>query len=107
MRKQEGKYGYIRDKLTSPSFPRTSYMRRGYYNLFFETMFQASEEYREHSTHKTQRAKRTRQKQEQRIVEQHSSTIQESSTVSKKNFDVVRLNNILLPLLEGTVTCKC
>lgn len=107
MRKQEGKYGYIRGKLTSPSFPRTSYMRRGYYNLFFETMFQASEEYREHSTHKTQRAKRTKQKQEQRIVEQHSSTIQESSTVSKKNFDVVRLNNILLPLLEGTVTCKC
>ncbi|XP_061930039.1 filamin-A isoform X2 [Apis cerana] len=68
--------------------------------------FTASEEYREHSTHKTQRAKRTRQKQEQRIVEQHSSTIQESSTVSKKNFDVVRLNNILLPLLEGTVTSE-
>ncbi|XP_043802398.1 filamin-A isoform X1 [Apis laboriosa] len=68
--------------------------------------FTASEEYREHSTHKTQRARRTRQKQEQRIVEQHSSTIQESSIVSKKNFDVVRLNNILLPLLEGTVTSE-
>ena len=70
-------------------------------------MFQASEEYREHSTHKTHRAKRTRQKQEQHIVEQHSSTVQESSSVStKKNFNEVRLNNILLPLLDGTVTCE-
>ncbi|KAK9301495.1 hypothetical protein QLX08_006128 [Tetragonisca angustula] len=69
--------------------------------------FTASEEYREHSTHKTHRAKRTRQNQEQHIVEQHSSTVQESSSVStKKNFNEVRLNNILLPLLDGTVTSE-
>ncbi|XP_043522612.1 filamin-A isoform X2 [Frieseomelitta varia] len=69
--------------------------------------FTASEEYREHSTHKTHRAKKTRQKQEQHIVEQHSSTVQESSSVStKKNFNEVRLNNILLPLLDGTVTSE-
>ncbi|CAD1476979.1 unnamed protein product, partial [Heterotrigona itama] len=65
--------------------------------------FTASEEYRERSTHKSHRAKRTRQKQEQHVVEQHSSTVQESSSVStKKNFNEVRLNNILLPLLDGT-----
>lgn len=73
----------------------------------FKTLFQASEEYREHSTHKTHRAKKTRQKQEQHVVKQHSSTVQESSSVStRKNFNEVRLNNILLPLLDGTVTCK-
>ncbi|XP_071870651.1 filamin A protein cher isoform X5 [Bombus fervidus] len=68
--------------------------------------FTASEEYREHSTHKTHRAKRTKQKQEQHVVTQHSSTVQESSSVSTKNFNEVRLNNILLPLLDGTVTSE-
>ncbi|XP_017790600.1 PREDICTED: filamin-A [Habropoda laboriosa] len=67
--------------------------------------FTASEEYREHSTHKTHRAKRTRQKQEQR-VEQHSSSVQESSSVSKKNFNVIRLNNIPLSLAGGNVTSE-
>jgi len=81
------------------------------------TTFQASEEYREHSTHKTQRARKTRQKQNQHVVEQRSTTLQESSTVttkrssqqelSKKNFNVIRLNSIPLPLPSGgTVTCK-
>ncbi|XP_033186873.1 filamin A protein cher isoform X3 [Bombus vancouverensis nearcticus] len=69
--------------------------------------FTASEEYREHSTHKTHRAKRTRQKEEQHVVKQHSSTVEESSSVStRKNFNEVRLNNILLPLLDGTVTSE-
>ncbi|CAK9811186.1 cher [Anthophora plagiata] len=67
--------------------------------------FTASEEYREHSTHKTHRAKRSRQKQEQR-VEQHSSSVQESSSVSKKNFNVIRLNNIPLSLAGGNVTSE-
>ncbi|XP_076762357.1 filamin-A-like isoform X2 [Xylocopa sonorina] len=68
--------------------------------------FTASEEYREHSTHKTHRARRSRQKQEQRVVEQHSSTVQESSSVSKKNFNVIRLNSIPLPALGGKVTSE-
>lgn len=79
--------------------------------------FQASEEYRERSTHKTQRARKTQQRQNQHVVEQHSTTVQESSTVttkrssqqelSKKNFNVIRLNSIPLPLASGgTVTCK-
>ncbi|XP_036141494.1 filamin-A isoform X3 [Monomorium pharaonis] len=79
--------------------------------------FTASEEYREHSTHKTQRARKTRQRQNQHIVEQHSTTLQESSTVttkrssqqelSKKNFNVIRLNSIPLPIASGgTVTSE-
>ncbi|XP_076163878.1 filamin A protein cher isoform X2 [Ptiloglossa arizonensis] len=67
--------------------------------------FTASEEYREESTHKTQIAKRSRQKQEQR-VEQYSTSIQEGSSVSKKNFNVIWLNNIPLPLSGGTVTSE-
>lgn len=79
---------------------------------------QASEEYREHSTHKTQRARKSRQRQNQHVVEQRSTTLQESSTVttkrstssqqelSKKNFNVIRLNSIPLPLAGGTVTCE-
>ncbi|KAG7210743.1 hypothetical protein KM043_012240 [Ampulex compressa] len=80
---------------------------------------QASEEYREHSTHKTQRGKQSRRRQEQRVVEQHSTSIQESSSVttkrstssqqdlSKKNFNVIRLNSIPLPLAGGgTVTSE-
>ncbi|XP_029167598.1 filamin-A isoform X3 [Nylanderia fulva] len=73
--------------------------------------FTASEEYREHSTHKTQRARKSRQRQNQHVVEQRSTTLQESSTVttkrssqqelSKKNFNVIRLNSIPLPLLSG------
>ncbi|XP_018353105.1 PREDICTED: filamin-A isoform X4 [Trachymyrmex septentrionalis] len=79
--------------------------------------FTASEEYREHSTHKTQRGRKTRQKQNQHVVEQRSTTLQESSTVttkrssqqelSKKNFNVIRLNSIPLPLPSGgTVTSE-
>ncbi|XP_072751172.1 filamin-like isoform X3 [Anoplolepis gracilipes] len=73
--------------------------------------FTASEEYREHSTHKTQRARKSRQRQNQHLVEQRSTTLQESSTVttkrssqqelSKKNFNVIRLNSIPLPLASG------
>jgi len=81
------------------------------------TTFQASEEYREHSTHKTQRARKTQQRQNQHVVEQRSTTLQESSTVttkrssqqelSQKNFNVIRLNSIPLPFSGGgTVTCK-
>ncbi|XP_076390473.1 filamin A protein cher isoform X4 [Megachile rotundata] len=66
--------------------------------------FTASEEYREHSTHKTHRARKTRQRQEQRV--EHSSTVQESSSVTKKNFNVIRLNNIRLPVAGGTVTSE-
>ncbi|XP_011868573.1 PREDICTED: filamin-A isoform X2 [Vollenhovia emeryi] len=79
--------------------------------------FTASEEYREHSTHKTQRARKTQQRQNQHVVEQRSTTVQESSTVttkrssqqevSKKNFNVIRLNSIPLPLASGgTVTSE-
>ncbi|XP_025994672.1 filamin-A isoform X4 [Solenopsis invicta] len=79
--------------------------------------FTASEEYREHSTHKTQRARKTQHKQNQHIVEQRSTTLQESSTVttkrssqqelSKKNFNVIRLNSIPLPIASGgTVTSE-
>ncbi|XP_043250798.1 filamin-A isoform X3 [Colletes gigas] len=67
--------------------------------------FTASEEYREQSTHKIQRAKRTQQKEEQHVSEQHSSSVQESS-VQKKNFNEIRLNNIPLPSLGGTVTSE-
>ncbi|XP_029678435.1 filamin-A isoform X1 [Formica exsecta] len=73
--------------------------------------FTASEEYREHSTHKTQRARKSQQRQNQHVVEQRSTTLQESSTVttkrssqqelSKKNFNVIRLNSIPLPLASG------
>ncbi|XP_020279518.1 filamin-A isoform X4 [Pseudomyrmex gracilis] len=79
--------------------------------------FTASEEYREHSTHKTQRARKSRQKQNQHVVEQRTTTLQESSTVttkrssqqdlSKKNFNVIRLNSIPLPVASGgTVTSE-
>ncbi|XP_026824513.1 filamin-A isoform X4 [Ooceraea biroi] len=79
--------------------------------------FTASEEYREHSTHKTQRARKTQQRQNQHVVEQRSTTVQESSTVttkrssqqelSKKNFNVIRLNSIPLPFAGGgTVTSE-
>ncbi|KAL0108256.1 hypothetical protein PUN28_015064 [Cardiocondyla obscurior] len=79
--------------------------------------FTASEEYREHSTHKTQRARKTRQRQNQHVVEQRSTILQESSTVttkrssqqelSKKNFNVIRLNSIPLPIASGgTVTSE-
>ncbi|XP_035726883.1 filamin-A-like isoform X5 [Vespa mandarinia] len=80
--------------------------------------FTASEEYREHSTHKTHRGKKSRQRQEQHVVEQRSTSIQESSTVttkssttnqqnlSKKNFNGIRLNGIPLPLSSGTVTSE-
>ncbi|XP_025155051.1 filamin-A isoform X3 [Harpegnathos saltator] len=79
--------------------------------------FTASEEYREHSTHKTQRARKSRQRQNQHVVEQCSTTLQESSTVttkrssqqelSKKNFNLIRLNSIPLPLAGGgTVTSE-
>ncbi|XP_032664758.1 filamin-A isoform X3 [Odontomachus brunneus] len=78
--------------------------------------FTASEEYREHNTHKTQRARKLRQRQNQHVVEQCSTTLQESSTVttkrssqqelSKKNFNVIRLNSIPLPLAGGTVTSE-
>lgn len=86
-------------------------------DFLVSTSFQASEEYREHSTHKTQRARKTQQRQNQHVVEQRSTTLQESSIVttkrssqqelSKKNFNVIRLNSIPLPLASGgTVTCK-
>ncbi|XP_051163533.1 filamin-A isoform X2 [Leptopilina boulardi] len=77
--------------------------------------FTASEEYREQSTHKTHRAKKTKQSQEQRVVEQHSSSVQESVSVTKrsttkdssqKKFNVVRLNNIPLPSTSGKVTSE-
>ncbi|XP_011631142.1 filamin-A isoform X3 [Pogonomyrmex barbatus] len=80
--------------------------------------FTASEEYREHSTHKTQRGRKSRQRQNQHVVEQRSSsTLQESSTVttkrssqqelSKKNFNLIRLNSIPLPIASGgTVTSE-
>ncbi|XP_076669355.1 filamin-A-like isoform X2 [Andrena cerasifolii] len=68
--------------------------------------FTASEEYREHSTHKTHRAGRSRQKKEQRVVEQHSTSTQESSSVAKEKFEVIRLNNIPLSLSSGTVTSE-
>jgi len=38
--------------------------------LSISTTFQASEEDREHSTHKTQRARKTQQRQNQHVVEQ-------------------------------------
>ncbi|XP_015599800.1 filamin-A isoform X2 [Cephus cinctus] len=79
--------------------------------------FTASEEYREHSTHKTHRAKKTQQRQEQRVVEQHSTSVQESSSVttkrsttqqesSKKKFRDVQLNNIVLPSTGGRITAE-
>lgn len=78
-------------------------------------LMQASEEYREHSTHKTRRAKKTNQSQGQHVVEQRSSSVQESVSVTKrsttkdtsqKKFNVVRLSNIPLPATGGKVTCK-
>ncbi|XP_033213591.1 filamin-A isoform X3 [Belonocnema kinseyi] len=77
--------------------------------------FTASEEYREHSTHKTRRAKKTNQSQGQHVVEQRSSSIQESVSVTKrsttkdtlqKKFNVVRLSNIPLPSTGGKVTSE-
>ncbi|XP_031833926.1 filamin A protein cher isoform X6 [Nomia melanderi] len=69
--------------------------------------FTASEEYREHSTQKTQRTRRSGQKKEQRVIEQQTSSLQDSSASStKKNFNVIRLNKIRLPLSAGTVTAE-
>ncbi|XP_043469574.1 filamin-A isoform X2 [Leptopilina heterotoma] len=77
--------------------------------------FTASEEYREHSSHKTRQAKKTKQSQQQHVVEQHSSSVQESVSVTKrsttkdssqKKFNVVRLNNIPLPSTSGKVTSE-
>lgn len=68
-------------------------------------LLQASEEYREQSTHKTHRARRSRQKQEQRVVEKQSLSVQGSS-VSKEKFNVIRLNRIPLSLSSGNVTCE-
>ncbi|XP_053983862.1 filamin-A isoform X1 [Hylaeus volcanicus] len=68
--------------------------------------FTASEKYQEQSTHKTQSAVRSRQIQEQRLIEQHSTSIQESSGVPKKSFNAIRLNNIPLPLPGGLVTSE-
>ncbi|XP_017885701.1 filamin-A isoform X4 [Ceratina calcarata] len=76
--------------------------------------FTASEEYREHNSYKAHRTRRTKQKQEGQFVEKHSSStstsrsstsVQESSS-SKKNFNVIRLNNIPLPIGSGTVTSE-
>lgn len=70
-------------------------------------VLQASEEYTEHSTQKTQRTRRSGQKKEQHLIEQLTASLQESSTSStKKNFNVIRLNKIRLPLSAGTVTGK-
>lgn len=69
-------------------------------------VLQASEEYTEHSTQKTQRTRRSGQKKEH-LIEQLTASVQESSTSStKKNFNVIRLNKIRLPLSAGTVTGK-
>ncbi|XP_076645907.1 filamin A protein cher isoform X2 [Halictus rubicundus] len=68
--------------------------------------FTASEEYREHSTQKTQRTRRSRQKQEQRIEQQSTSVTDSSVSPAKKNFNVIRLNKIRLPLSTGTVTAE-
>ncbi|XP_078037186.1 filamin A protein cher isoform X4 [Augochlora pura] len=68
--------------------------------------FTASEEYREHSTQKTQRTRRTRQQKEQRIEQQSASVTDSSVGQAKKNFNVIRLNKIRLPLSAGTVTAE-
>ncbi|KAK0161840.1 hypothetical protein PV327_008250 [Microctonus hyperodae] len=78
--------------------------------------FTASEEYREQSTHKTSRGRRSHQRQES-VIEKHSSSIQESSrfttkrsTTSQhdnsKQFDSIRLNSIPLPSTDGTVSSE-
>ncbi|XP_012277113.1 filamin-A isoform X2 [Orussus abietinus] len=75
--------------------------------------FTASEEYREVSTHKTHRDK----KSQQHVIEQHSTSIQESSSITtkrsvtsqqdnRKKFHDVRINNILLPSTGGRVTSE-
>lgn len=83
--------------------------------IILDFSLQASEEYREHSSHKTRQAKKTKQSQQQHVVEQHSSSVQESVSVTKrsttkdssqKKFNVVRLNNIPLPSTTGKVTCE-
>ncbi|XP_076681202.1 filamin-A-like isoform X2 [Andrena cerasifolii] len=66
--------------------------------------FRASEEYREHSTHRSHRAGRSRQKKEQCVVENYSTSIQETSSAAMEKFEVIRLNNIPLSLPSGTVT---
>ncbi|XP_076379060.1 filamin A protein cher isoform X4 [Megalopta genalis] len=68
--------------------------------------FTASEEYREHSTQKTQRTRRSRQQQEQRVEQQSASVTDSSVGPAKKNFNVIRLNKIRLPLSAGTVTAE-
>ncbi|XP_034935901.1 filamin-A isoform X1 [Chelonus insularis] len=76
--------------------------------------FTASEEYREQSTHKTSRGKRSHKRQEERVIEQHSSSIQERFTSrrstsqhdSSTQFNSVRLNSIPLPSTDGTVTSE-
>ncbi|XP_043279891.1 filamin-A isoform X2 [Venturia canescens] len=80
--------------------------------------FTASEEYREHSSHKTHRGKRTGDRQSEHLVKQeHSSSVEQSSSIitkrsttsthdtsSKKKYNGVRLNGIPLPSENGTVT---
>ncbi|KAK0098975.1 hypothetical protein PV326_011999 [Microctonus aethiopoides] len=77
--------------------------------------FTASEEYREQSTHKTSRGKKSHQRQEESVIEKRSSSVQESSRFttkrsttsqhdSSKQFDFIRLNSIPLPSTDGTVS---
>ncbi|XP_011298510.1 filamin-A isoform X3 [Fopius arisanus] len=77
--------------------------------------FTASEEYRETSTHKTQRHGRRSQHQESVIEQRSSSTVQETITTkrstksqhdSTSKFNSIRLNNIPLPSADGTVTSE-
>ncbi|XP_011497813.1 PREDICTED: filamin-A [Ceratosolen solmsi marchali] len=78
--------------------------------------FTASEEYRERTTsHKTRRGRRTNDRQEEQFV-QHSSSVQESSTFTKrttkqesKSFNVIRLSSIPVPspsIGSGKVTSE-
>ncbi|KAK0169999.1 hypothetical protein PV328_010615 [Microctonus aethiopoides] len=79
--------------------------------------FTASEEYREQSTHKTSRGKKSHQRQEESVIEKRSSSVQESSRFttkrsttsqhdSSKQFDFIRLNSIPLPSTDGTVSSE-
>ncbi|XP_058791414.1 filamin-A isoform X2 [Phymastichus coffea] len=66
--------------------------------------FKASEEYR--STSKTHKTRRGRRSNKEHIVEEHSTSIQESytkrsTTSSKQKFNVIHLNSIPVPPVSG------
>lgn len=81
--------------------------------LFFSLKFQASDEYRETSTHKVQRrSKKSHTHHEESVIEETSSKrVQKTYSTERSTtstYSTISLTNIPLPSssTDGTVTCK-